>query len=76
MVHPITYLVLPPLSKHFVWAFYQVKETLLRKNIESKLNTSHYLIDFAEAAPAQQMQQQVPLVQCGMVFKPVRKVRD
>ena len=33
-----------------------------------------YLIDLAEAAPAQQVQQQVPLIQSRMVFKPVWRV--
>lgn len=31
----------------------------------------HYLIDFTETAPAQQVQQQVPLIQGRMVFKTV-----
>lgn len=35
----------------------------------------YYLIDFTEAAPAEQVQQQVPLIQGRMVFKSVEELQ-
>lgn len=46
-------------------------KTLGVEREERKKLLSLYLIDFTEAAPAQQVQQQVPLIQSRMVFKPV-----
>lgn len=42
-----------------------------KKNLAQTHTHRHYLIDFTEAAPAQQVQQQVPLIQGRMVFKSV-----